>query len=72
MSQFTPGWVDAIAQGAKSPDEETRAKALGVKPRRCFRVAAADVEQSRRKGSRRGTASRYALKNLLPIEEDDL
>lgn len=71
MSQFFPGWVDSLASAVKSRDEETRAKALGVKPRRNFRVVAADVEQSRRRGSRRGPASRYALKNYQPVTEED-
>jgi hypothetical protein len=72
MSQsFQPGWVDAVCEGAKSPDEQTRAKALGVKPRRNFRVIAADVEKSRARGSRRGAGSRYALRNLPPITEED-
>lgn len=71
MSQFQPGWVDAVCHGATSPDEQTRAKALGVKPRRCFRVDSADVQKSRARGSRKGPASRYALKNLPPITEDE-
>lgn len=71
MSQFQPGWADEMGRGASSPDEQTRATALGVKPRRCFRVVAADVEKSRRRGSSRGPASRYALKNLPPIEEEE-
>jgi hypothetical protein len=68
--QFPPGWADAAGRGASSPDEQTRAKALGVTPRRCFRVSQADVSASRARGSRRGPRTRYALKNLPPIEEE--
>jgi len=67
--QFPPGWTDAV-RGAASPDEATRAKALGVEPRKCFRIDEGRISESRRRGSRRGAAGRHALKNLPPIEED--
>lgn len=41
------------------------------KPRRSYRVSAADTERSRRRGLRRGNASRWALRGLPPIEEDE-
>ena len=69
--QFPPGWVDALCHAVKQPDEQVRAKALGQTPRRNFRVVAADVEKSRARGSRRGASSRYGLKNLPPITEDE-
>jgi hypothetical protein len=72
MSQsFMPGWVDAIRAEVESKDEVKRSEALGCKPRRCFRVAPADRRASYRRGSARGPASRFALKNLPPIEEDE-
>lgn len=72
MSQpLPPGWTDGVRLGAASPDEATRAKALGVEPRRCYRVDGERKSQSRKRGSQRGVASRYALKNLPPIESDD-
>ena len=40
-------------------------------PKRCFRVSAADTARSRRRGSRLGLASRYALRNLPPLEEEE-
>ena len=40
-------------------------------PRRCFRFRQEDKRKSRERGSRRGNASRYALRNLPPIEEDE-
>lgn len=67
--QFPPGWTDAV-RGAASKDEATRAKALGVEPRKCFRVSESRKADSRKRGSQRGVASRYALKNLPPIDED--
>lgn len=63
-----PGWVDAVARDARSDDPDTRAPALG-EPRRCFRVDQSRTARSRRRGSARGPASRYALRNLPPIEE---
>jgi hypothetical protein len=69
--QFPPGWVDAIAQGVKSGDEKTRAEALGVQPRRCFRLSNEAYKRSRQRGSQRGYQTRYGLRNLPPIEEDE-
>lgn len=72
MSQsLLPGWVDAISAEVKSKDEVKRSEALGHKPRKCFRVSPVDRERSYRRGSARGPASRFALKNLPPIEEDE-
>jgi hypothetical protein len=71
MSQsLAPGWVDAIRAEVQSKDEVKRSEALGCKPRRCFRVAPADRAQSYRRGSARGPASRFALKNLPPVDPD--
>lgn len=46
-------------------------KAPSPEPKRCYRVSKADTERSRRRGSRRGLAHRYALKSLPPVEEDE-
>ncbi len=40
-------------------------------PQRCFRVSEADRQKSRVRGAKRGNASRFALKNLPPIDEED-
>jgi hypothetical protein len=69
--QFPPGWVDAICQGVKSGDEKTRAKALGVTPRRCFRISDQAFTASRKRGSARGHMTRYGLKGLPPVEGDE-
>jgi hypothetical protein len=73
MSQaLLPGWAEELGRRASSPDEATRAEALGVQPRRCFRVSDADTLASRRRGQRKGTRSRHGLKSLPPLEEDEL
>ena len=41
------------------------------KPKRCFRYYQEARKESRSRGSRRGSASRWALKSLPPIEEDE-
>ncbi len=46
-------------------------KAPQPEPKRCFRVSAVDTARSRRRGSRLGLASRYALRNLPPLEEEE-
>jgi hypothetical protein len=72
MSQaFTPGWVDAVCHAVSTKDEATRSEALGLKPRRCFRSSGDEFQKSRSRGSRRGPASRYALKNLPPVDEEE-
>jgi hypothetical protein len=40
-------------------------------PRRCFRFSQQDVNRSRSKGQKKGIVSRYALRNLPPVEEDE-
>ncbi len=68
--QLPPGWTDAFTRGVSSPDEATRAEALGVQPRRCFRVSEADTARSAARGRRRGYRSRWALKALPPVKEE--
>jgi hypothetical protein len=69
--QLPPGWVDALASAVKSGDEKTRSEALGVKPRRCFRRSSDDTfTRSRKRGSARGHATRYALKELPPVDAE--
>jgi hypothetical protein len=69
--QFPPGWVDALAPAVKSGDEKTRAEALGVKPRRCFRISNDAFTASRKRGSARGHVTRYGLKGLPPVEKEE-
>jgi len=60
MSQpLQPGWCDEVA--VTSAEER----------KRCFRVSQDALAASRKRGSQRGARSRYALKNLPPIEEDE-
>ena len=47
------------------------AEKIEQKPRKCYRVRQADVIRSRARGRRRGNASRWALKNLPPLAEDN-
>lgn len=57
MSQpTTPDWCHP------PPKDETK---------RCFRFSQEERQRSRSKGSKKGNASRYALRNLPPIEEDE-
>lgn len=59
MSQpIQPGWCDEVA-------------AASEEPKRCFRVSQDALAASRKRGSIRGARSRYALKNLPPIDEDE-
>ncbi len=58
MSELKPGWADEVAK--KEPE-----------PKRCFRFYQDAWAASRKRGSERGARSRYALKNLPPIEEDE-
>lgn len=69
--QFPPGWVDAICHGVKTGDEQVRSKALGLKPRRCFRLSNEAFTESRKRGSARGHQTRYGLKGLPPLETVD-
>ena len=38
---------------------------------RCFRRSEADMQASRRRGGRRGHMSRYGLRNLPPLDEEE-
>lgn len=59
MSQpLQPGWCDQAM------------KAGGTETKRAFRVRQADVEASRKRGSAKGARSRYALKNLPPVDDE--
>ncbi len=42
-----------------------------AEPKRRYTICPAAFERSRRRGSRRGLASRYALRSLPPIEEEE-
>lgn len=53
--QLPPGWAD----------EETEVKTP------CFRINEAALPDKRSRGGRRGTASRYNLRNLPPINPDN-
>jgi hypothetical protein len=60
MSQpLQPGWCD---QAKKAGGTE--------EPKRCFRVRQADVEASRKRGSAKGARSRFALRNLPPVDDE--
>lgn len=69
QSNLTPGWVDEIATAVASKDEPTRAEALGVTPRRCFRSSRAQVEQARVRGNKLGSRKRPLPP--LGFEEDE-
>jgi hypothetical protein len=56
--ELRPGWCE---HQPNTPPE----------PQRCFRVRETDVQKSRVRGAKRGNASRFALKNLPPIDPDD-
>lgn len=53
-----PYWADNIAAALKSGDEQERASVLGVKPRHCFRVSAAKMLESSRRGGQIGGTRR--------------
>jgi hypothetical protein len=55
---LAPGWVDAIAKGVASKDEAERAEALGLKPRRNFRIDRARQRESAARGGRLGRRTR--------------
>ena len=55
MSQrLPPGWADTEVE----------------KPQPCFRINEAALPDKRSRGGRRGTATRYNLRNLPPIDPD--
>lgn len=56
--ELRPGWCE----------HDPKAK---PEPQRCFRVSEDARQKSRLRGARRGNASRFALKNLPPIDEED-
>lgn len=49
-----PYWADTIAAAVKTGDENTRAEALGCKPRKRFRINSARLLDSAAKGGRIG------------------
>jgi hypothetical protein len=55
---LAPGWADAIAKGVASKSEPERAEALGVKPRRNFKIDRARQRESAARGGRLGRRRR--------------
>lgn len=55
---FTPGWADEIGKALASKDEQERATAMGVQPRRCFRINTKARAESAARGGRLGHKSR--------------
>lgn len=53
--QLPPGWAETDTE--KAPP--------------CFRINEAALPDKRSRGGRRGTASRYGLRNLPPINPED-
>jgi len=58
VSELKAGWVDGIATAVKSNDEKTRADALGLPVRRCWRRDMARLAASAARGGRIGGGSR--------------
>lgn len=55
---LAPGWAETLGKAAASKDEQERAKALGLKPRRCFRINRAAQKESAARGGRLGRRNR--------------
>lgn len=62
MADLKPGWADLLAPAVKTGDEATRAEALGVKPRRNFRIDRTRMADSARRGGQLGRKSQWGTK----------
>lgn len=52
------GWAETLGKGLASKDEQERAAAMGVDPRRCFRINRAAQKESAARGGILGHKSR--------------
>ncbi len=72
MSQaLAPGWTEAFTRAVSSPDEATRAEALGMRPRKCLRTPESRTLLSRQNGNRQSQLTRSAQRHLPPIDEEE-
>lgn len=55
---LAPGWVEAVGKAAASKDETERAEALGLKPRRNFRIDRKRRSESAARGGKLGRRAR--------------
>jgi hypothetical protein len=55
---LAPGWADALGRAAASKDEKERAAALGLEPRRNFRIDRKRRSESAARGGKLGRRSR--------------
>lgn len=69
LMKLEPGWVDRIAPAVSSKDERTRATAMGLTPRRNFRIDPKRRAASAALGGQRGAISKAARRKLAAQEE---
>lgn len=62
-SNLGPYWADSIAAAVRTGDEKERADALGVAPRKRFRINPARLLDSAAKGGRIGGSRRKGKKS---------
>lgn len=55
---MTPGWCESFGKALAERDEQKRAAALGVAPRRNFRIDRVRMAASAAKGGRKGAVSK--------------
>lgn len=68
--KLEPGWCDRIAPAVASTDEHTRATALGVTPRRNFRIDPKRRAASAARGGQLGAISKAARRKLAAQEDE--
>jgi hypothetical protein len=56
---FQPGWADTIGKALASKDETERAEAVGLTPRRNFRIDRKRQAESAARGGRLGRRKRH-------------
>jgi hypothetical protein len=70
VSAFQPGWVDRIAPAVATKEEHTRATAMGLVPRRNFRIDRARRAASAALGGQRGAVTKAARRKLAAQEDE--
>lgn len=65
---MTPGWCESFGKALAERDEQKRAAALGVEPRRNFRIDKARMAASAAKGARKGAISKARAR---AVKEDE-
>jgi hypothetical protein len=66
--KLEPGWCDRIAPDLSEKDEPRRASALGLEPRRDFRIDRKRRAASASLGGRKGAVTKAARRKLAEQE----